>query len=291
MIRFYDVNRVWSRLLYELATASLVAPRGKPTREHLGAQLQFASQNSLLTCPERKLNYRFAAAEALWMVLGRDDVASLARVNPRMREFSDDGRRLAGAYGPRFRQQLPYVLETLARDPLSRQAVVEIWRPSPGPSKDVPCTLSWQFLLRDGRLHLVATMRSSDAWLGVPYDAFSFSVVLQYVAGRLGARGGTVTMNLGSSHVYAEHWEEAAKIDEMVRGFGNDELTWPQVLLELEPLADERERSYAEVVCDRALDKGVALNADRIPAGWGRLVRAVAAKTSAEALEVLRGAA
>lgn len=279
-------NQAWLRLLAGLASAPHVAPRGLPTLERLAGSVTFSSRAPLITVLTRKLNYRFAAAEALWMVTGRDDAASLARLNPKMASFSDDGVTLAGAYGPRFRAQLQYVLETLSRDPESRQAVVEIWRPVPAPSKDIPCTLSWQFILRAGRLHLVATMRSSDAWLGVPYDAFSFAVVLQYVAGLVGAEPGDVTITMGSSHIYAEHWEPARQIVDGLRQVA------PEVVLSLEPLLKLDARVLVEGSARAVLDHDAAapylVRTPGLP-GWSRLLEAVQAKTSLEALAVLRG--
>jgi thymidylate synthase len=41
-----------------------------------------------------------------------------------------------------IKQQLDYVVEALVKDNDSRQAVLTIWRPSPAPSKDIPCTVS-----------------------------------------------------------------------------------------------------------------------------------------------------
>jgi thymidylate synthase len=115
-----------------------------------------------------------------------------------IRNFSDDGRRFFGAYGPPFVEQLSYVVQALAADPASRQAVMTLWRPQPRHTKDTPCTVALQWVLRrsaaypevDGvgpvdtplRLHCVATMRSSDAWTGWPYDVHTFSVLSAVIA-------------------------------------------------------------------------------------------------------------
>lgn len=284
-----SIDTVWLALVADLlASQHEASPRGQLTREYLAAQLQFDAQLPLLSVPARRLNYRFAAAEALWMILGRRDVAPLARVNPKMSQFSDDGATLAGAYGPRFREQLGYALGCLASDDDTRQAVVEIWRPSPAPSRDVPCTLSWQFLNRGGALHLIATMRSSDAWLGVPYDAFSFACVLQFVAGLAGLGPGRVVMNLGSSHLYARDFKDASAVPPV----RDSRLPGPPQLW-LEPLSGVA--SPVLLVLERVLEDGEMDEAqhellETVP-GWHALARAVCARTSAEALEVLRGAA
>ena len=179
-----------------------VKPRGFPTLEELGRNLFVANtQYNLLDVPARKLNFRFAVAEWLWMSFGRSDVATLALFNSKMSHYSDDGVFLTGAYGPHIGAQRPHVLETLRADPVSRQAVIEIPRPK-GPTKDEPCTLSLQFFLRQDLLHLLVTMRSSDVWLGIPYDVFSFTMLQNEMAGQLGVRRGWLSLNMGSSHLY-----------------------------------------------------------------------------------------
>lgn len=77
----------------------------------------------------REANYRFGLVEAMWMLSGSESTKTFVGVNPRMLEFSDDGKTLWGAYGPRIIGQLDHVLSTLRRDPDSRQAVITTWRP------------------------------------------------------------------------------------------------------------------------------------------------------------------
>lgn len=195
----------WRQLLATLlAVGQPSSPRGTGTREILGLQFRIPNlRDNILAIPSRNLNYRFMVAEWLWMQTGRRDLAPLTRFNSRMAQFSDDGRTLAGAYGPKITDQLFYVAGTLARDRDSRQAVLNIWKENPGRSKDIPCTLSMQFLIRGGRLHQIVSMRSSDAWLGIPYDVFSFGQIGNVLCGDLGVEAGSLTINAGSSHLYA----------------------------------------------------------------------------------------
>lgn len=163
----------------------------------------------------RKLSYRFMATEPLWMIEGRNDLTTLTSIVPRMAEFSDDGFRLQGAYGPMFVEQVRYVVDTLKADPNTRQAVMTFWRPNPRPSRDVPCTVSLQFLVRNGTINTVVTMRSSDAWLGWPYDIFTFTMLTMYVALQLPtviASLGQLHLNAGSQHLYERDLEKAHKL-------------------------------------------------------------------------------
>lgn len=201
-----NVAEVWLELLHFLRRAPQVSPRGKPTRELLGVQLRLHDlRNNVLVCQRRDLNYRFMVAEWLWIALGRNDVESISRYNKQIVRFSDDGATFAGAYGPRLMGQWQWLVKKLEQDSCTRQGVVSVWTPSPSSSKDVPCTLNLQFLCRDDRLNCVVTMRSSDVWLGLPYDVFNFSMLVSGVAGELGLETGWLTLNLGSSHLYDDN--------------------------------------------------------------------------------------
>src|ERR1017187_3661662 len=54
--------------------------------------------------PERDANPYFHLYEALWMLAGRDGIAGPARYAKQIREYSDDGVVLHGAYGDRWRK-------------------------------------------------------------------------------------------------------------------------------------------------------------------------------------------
>lgn len=200
-----SVGWVWLDLLNELRTAPLVKPRGIACREHRNVTLHLdRALNNLFVHPARKLPYKFFVAEWLWIWFGLSDVKTIARYNPNIARYSDDDVTFFGAYGPRFMQQWPYVLKTLSEDRDSRQAIVEIWRQPSGPTKDVPCTLSFQGFIRDNELHVTVNMRSSDAWLGLPVDIWNFTMLQNVLAAQLGVATGDFTIHLGSSHLY-EH--------------------------------------------------------------------------------------
>ena len=182
----------------------------------------------IVRCPNRKLGYRFLVAEAAWIASGRNDLASIVPYAKQLARFSDDGLTLAGSYGPPFIDQLGWIVRTLANDPASRQAVATIWRPRPGPSNDTPCTVALQWLIRDRRLHCVATMRSSDAWTGWVYDVHSFSTMSavvalalrEYLKHRPPVVGlvepppnelGNLILTVGSQHLYKLDWEAAER--------------------------------------------------------------------------------
>jgi thymidylate synthase len=212
-----NIGEAWADLLRHLVTdGNSMSPRGKKTWETVDLKFVVTDlRNNVLVDMVRKPQYRFMVAEWLWIWFGRDDVASIAQYNSRIAEFSDDGLTFAGAYGPMVAGQWNRVMNFLSHDVDSRQAVIQIFRPMEGYTKDTPCTISLQFLVRNGCLNCIANMRSSDAWLGLPYDFFNFSMLANIMAAELRLRTGWLSMNLGSSHLYDENRAQAETVLQM----------------------------------------------------------------------------
>lgn len=210
----------WLGILHRILVAGKpTSPRrGKvgagDTLEILNCSSMISMSQPVVICPRRKLSHRFACAEAHWILMGDDRVETIAPYAPSIAKFSDDGIRFYGAYGPRISEQVDGVIQKLNADVDTRQAVLSIWRPNPTDSKDIPCTISTQWLIRNGMLHCVDTMRSSDAWLGWPYDVFNFSTLSLYILLELRELGlklelGTLYLNAGSQHLYDRNREDA----------------------------------------------------------------------------------
>ena len=211
-----DIGYVWRRLLQTLVTTPVtVAPRGMKIRERVGVQLEvFNARNNVLVSEARNLNYRFMVAEWLWIWFGHSDVETIKQYNSEIARFSDDGMTFLGAYGPPVLSGVNHVMNKLLKDPDSRQAVIDIYGGTEAHlkgfvTKDVPCTLTLQFFIRNGQLDTIANMRSSDIWLGLPYDFFNFSMIANAIAAQLGVPTGRLVMNLGSSHLYQTNYEVA----------------------------------------------------------------------------------
>ena len=186
------------------------SPRGKDTLEIMMHTTCVSMLFPVVVSTKRKLSARFMASEALWILTGSNRVDFNEHIQRNWARFSDDGITLNGAYGPMFVEQYRYVVDKLKQDRDSRQAVMTLWRPMPRDSKDIPCTVALQFLIRDSQLHLNVFMRSSDCWLGWPYDVFTFTMMANYVGLCLKTAYpdliiGNLRLTAGSQHLYAEH--------------------------------------------------------------------------------------
>lgn len=210
----YTANQAWVSLASDIVKyGNKTAPRGLPCLEMMGYQSKVNMAYPILTLPFRKIGYRFMAAEAAWILSGSNKVDDIAPFSKDIPKFSDDGVRFFGSYGPKIVDQLAGVARALVEDPSSRQAVINIWRENPPKTKDAPCTISVQWLIRDGVLYCFDTMRSSDAYLGWPYDIFNFTMLSGYLAlylRRLGlnVRLGNITLTAGSQHLYESNLEK-----------------------------------------------------------------------------------
>lgn len=205
---------VWMNQIGKLATMrDTASPRGMKTKEMVGCTLDISMRYPVVACPERKLSYAFMAAEALWILSGSNNLDFHPEIRKKLEPYSDDGQVMSGAYGPPFISQFSYAVDTLRKDPESRQSVIVIFSKPIGPSKDVPCTVAMQFMVRHKILHTNVFMRSSDAWMGLPYDMFSFSMMSMAVAIELGIKDlGRMTMMCGSSHLYDRNWADAQQV-------------------------------------------------------------------------------
>jgi thymidylate synthase len=158
----------------------------------------------------RNMPMRYAVGELLWYLSGSNRLDAIKKYSKAWESLSDDGETVNSAYGYRIFEQFgfdqwEYVKDLLKKDPNTRQAVIHIKDASNKPTKDTPCTVSLQFLLRNGQLNLTTYMRSNDIWLGFPYDVFSFTCMQIIMAFELGVEIGEYTHIAGSLHLYTRN--------------------------------------------------------------------------------------
>lgn len=228
MSTYYSLGEAWVR---ELETARRVgqetSPRGMTTLERRWVQFEIEDP---LTFPIVARDRDFADAigvlEAL-SLLGQFSVPEL--FTDRVRKFAEftDGGVFHGGYGARAHGLMQDIVRVLEKDADSRQAVLTLFdstRDLDRAKRDIPCTLSVQYLVRDGELEQRVTMRSNDLWLGTPYDLTQFAIVQASLAQVLGLQVGAYVHAAGSLHLYERDLEKARGVYEWV---DKDEMDFP----------------------------------------------------------------
>lgn len=157
-----------------------------------------------------------AAAEAAWQTLGTQDPAFILKQAPKLwSKFVEDGK-LVTAYGYRWRKhfgrdQMALAIEALKTDPTNRQLYIQAWDPAadglgqPGQPKNIPCPIGFSLTRTDNRLHMSVFIRSSDVFVGLPYDVMGYALTLDMVAAEVGLTPGTMHFTLAHPHVYDPH--------------------------------------------------------------------------------------
>ena len=209
-------HELYPRLLSDvIQRGSPAAPRHQETYEI--SPLLFVLENPsdcIKLQKSRGINYAYAIIEKLSLIFGEADPNTFRFYIPALDSLLNEEGAFGGAYGPRLTGQLGYIYELLKDDPESRRAVMTVYTAphDQQPGKDIPCTISLQFLLRGGRLNMITNMRSSDIYLGLPYDVQQFTFLQRLMALWLDVDLGNYTHIAGSGHVYLKDLDVAKKV-------------------------------------------------------------------------------
>jgi len=118
--------------------------------------------------------------------------------------------------------QIDYVVDCLRNNPDSRRILFHGWNveylPDEGisPQDNVqagrmalpPCHLLYQFYVAGGRLSAQLYIRSSDSFLGLPYNTASLAALTMMLAQQCDLEPGEIIITTGDSHLYSNHLEQ-----------------------------------------------------------------------------------
>lgn len=176
------------------------------------------TRNTMCQCL-RKMPIRYAIGELLWYDSRNNTAKAIEPFSTFWKRIQNEDGTVNSNYGYCIHDkfdfdQWNFVKDLLKKDPTSRQAIMHIKEPRNllvNPTKDVNCTIALQFLIRNGALHMITTMRSNDVWLGLPYDVFNFTCMQIRMAMELGVDIGIYYHNAGSLHLYRHDLEKVEK--------------------------------------------------------------------------------
>ncbi|MGZ0704785.1 thymidylate synthase [Pseudomonas piscis] len=184
-------------------------PTKGETIELSGVLLKLTNPLGRLSRTEGKGKIFSCLGELLWYLSGSNKLSQIQYYIQSYDEYSDDGKTIFGAYGPKLfgiDGQIPRVIHALKERNSTRKAVIQLFSSSDikANHKDIPCTCTIQFLVRKGTLSLYTSMRSNDAFKGLPHDIFAFTMLQELVARKLGIPIGEYGHYVTSLHLYTE---------------------------------------------------------------------------------------
>jgi thymidylate synthase len=173
-----------------------------------------------------------AAAETAWQFMGTQDPTFIVGKAPKLwskfvetEVYEDDrgnGPRqftrevLKTAYGYRWRKafgrdQIALACHELINHPTNRQLFISAWDPSSDglggdQPKNIPCPVGFTVSRFQDDLHMSVFIRSSDVFVGLPYDVMCYALTMDAIAATAGIRPASLHVTLAHPHLYEAHW-------------------------------------------------------------------------------------
>lgn len=216
---------------------------GTGTISLFGPQMEFNLRDGFPIVTTKKLFLKGVIAELLWFLEGSTDERRLAEIQygKNRRELKDKTtiwtanadmqgkalgyrnddlvKELGPIYGYSWRNwegndgkihdQIKNVIESIKSNPDSRRHIVSAWNVPKLNEMSLPsCHTMFQFYVSDGYLDCKLYQRSADAFLGVPYNITSYSLLLMMIAQVTGLKPRRFIHTFGDAHIYLNHIEQ-----------------------------------------------------------------------------------
>ena len=217
---------------------------GTGTISTFGYQMRFNLADGFPIITTKKVHLKSIIHELLWFIAGDTNIEYLVRNGVRswnewpyqrfvkgdfyngetMEEFieqilndklfSDRFGQLGPVYGHQWRNfngfdQLAWVISEIKTNPDSRRLIVNSWNAAEIDKMALPpCHMMFQFYVRNGKLSLQLYQRSADAFLGIPFNISSYSLLLLMVAQVTGLEVGEFIHTIGDAHIYLDHIDQ-----------------------------------------------------------------------------------
>ena len=206
---------------------------GTGTRSVFGRQLRFDLHAGFPLLTTKKVHFKSVVNELIWFLNGDTNTAWLRENGVSIwDEWATEAGDLGPLYGAQWRRwptrdggsvdQLAYVLDCLRNRPESRRILFHGWNveylpdETLSPQENVqagrmalpPCHLLYQFYVQDGCLSALLFIRSSDTFLGLPFNIASVALLTHMLAQQADLGVAVIVISLGDAHIYSNHSEQ-----------------------------------------------------------------------------------
>lgn len=206
---------------------------GTGTTSVFGRQIRHNLANGFPLLTTKKLHFKSIANELIWFLSGNTNIAWLNEHGVSIwDEWATPEGELGPVYGKQWTawptkdggtiNQIDYVVNTLKTNPNSRRILFHGWNPEylPDESKSPvqnaenglmalpPCHLLYQFYVANGKLSSQLYIRSSDSFLGLPYNIASLALLTHMLAQQCDLIPHEIVVSIGDLHAYSNHMEQ-----------------------------------------------------------------------------------
>jgi thymidylate synthase len=202
---------------------------GTGTISVFGRQIRHNLAEGFPLLTTKKLHFKSIANELIWFLSGDTNVKWLNENGVSIwNEWADEAGDLGPIYGKQWTawptrngsiNQIDYVLATLRNNPDSRRILFHGWNPEYLPDESMsphdnvkagrmalpPCHLLYQFYVADGKLSAQLYIRSSDSFLGLPYNIASLALLTHLLAHQSDLTPHEIVVSIGDLHAYSNH--------------------------------------------------------------------------------------
>ena len=206
---------------------------GTGTLSVFGRQYRHDLADGFPLLTTKKLHFKSIANELIWFLSGDTNTRWLKENGVSIwDEWATEEGDLGPVYGAQWTawptrdggsiNQIDYVLDCLRNKPDSRRILFHAWNVEYLPDEDVspqdnvragrmalpPCHLLYQFYVAGGKLSAQLMIRSSDSFLGLPYNTASLALLTMMLAQQCDLEPGEIIVCTGDSHIYSNHMEQ-----------------------------------------------------------------------------------
>lgn len=190
---------------------------GTGTISVFGYQMRFDLNEGFPLVTTKKVHIKSVIYELLWFLRGDTNINYLHQHGVTIwDEWADPQGELGPVYGKQWRSwqapdgrtidQMANVIHLLRTQPDSRRLVVSAWNPADLDRMALPpCHLLFQFYVANQKLSCQLYQRSADAFLGVPFNIASYSLLTMMLAQVTGFQPGEFIHTFGDAHIYLNH--------------------------------------------------------------------------------------
>ena len=194
---------------------------GVGTLSTFGYQTRFDLSKGFPLITTKKIHLKSVIYELLWFINGDSNIEFLNKNGVSIwDEWADERGNLGRIYGVQWRSwkkkdnkhvdQLKNLMNSLKNNPNSRRHIVSAW--NVGEIEEMalpPCHCLFQFYLANNKLSCQLYQRSADAFLGVPFNIASYSLLVHMIAHVLNYEVGDFVYTVGDLHLYKNHVDQA----------------------------------------------------------------------------------